>query len=253
MFEQEANMKSILDKTVREIATENPASTKVFEALGIDYCCGGNRSLQQACERASLAPEHVIEMLSQAGARTQPESDSERNWAAASAPELIAHIVNVHHAYTRSEIPRITALLDKVSARHGAAHPEVLEVRPLVAALAGELMAHMLKEEQILFPFIEQLDGAEQRPGIPAPCFGSIAYPIARMLADHNDAGALLARIRELTDGYAPPADACPTFRALYKALDEFERDLHLHIHLENNILFPAAQRLEEQASATRG
>ena len=248
MFEQEVNMESILNKTVREIATENPSSVKVFEALGIDYCCGGKSSLQQACERANVAPEHVIEMLSKVDGRAQSES----NWAAASAPQLIAHIVNVHHAYTRNEIPRISALLDKVCARHGAAHPEVLEVRPLVSALAEELMTHMLKEEQILFPFIEQLDGAKQRPGIPAPCFGSIAHPIARMLADHNDAGALLARIRELTDGYAPPADACPTFRALYAALEEFERDLHLHIHLENNILFPAAQRLEEQASAMR-
>lgn len=240
-------MESILDKTVREIATENPASVKVFETLGIDYCCGGRKSLKQACERANLAPEYVVEMLS----KTDAPARSERDWTAAAASELIAHIVNVHHAYTRAEIPRITALLDKVCERHGAAHPELVELRPLVSAVAEELTAHMLKEEHILFPFIEQLEGAEGRPGIPAPCFGTIAHPIARMLADHDDAGALLARIRELTDGYAPPADACPTFRALYAALEEFERDLHLHIHLENNILFPAAQRLEQQANAS--
>lgn len=240
-------MESILNKTVREIATENPASVKVFETLGIDYCCGGKRSLKQACERANVAPEYVLEMLSKADAPAR----SERDWTAASAPELIAHIVNVHHAYTRAEIPRITALLDKVCERHGAAHSEILEVRRLVAALADELTAHMLKEEHILFPFIEQLDQGE-RPGIPAPCFGTIAHPIARMLADHDDAGTVLAAIRTLTDGYAPPEDACSTFRALYAALEEFERDLHLHIHLENNILFPAAQRLEQQAEAAR-
>ena len=110
----------------------------------------------------------------------------------------------------------------------------------------------MLKEENILFPFIEQLEKANERPGIPAPCFGSVAHPIARMLADHDDAGALLARIRELTEGYAPPSDACPTYHTLYAALSEFERDLHQHIHLENNILFPRAIAIEKQSQARK-
>ena len=174
---------------------------------------------------------------------------SERDWTAASAPALIAHIINVHHTYTRSEIPRIAALLDKVCEQHGAVHPEIVEIRSLISALAHELTTHMLKEERILFPFIERLEEASKRPGIPAPCFERVADTIAFMLADHDDARVLLARIRELTDGYAPPSDACPAFRALYVVLEEFERDLHLHIHLENNVLFPAAQRLEEQTS----
>jgi regulator of cell morphogenesis and NO signaling len=226
--------------TVGEIAAAEPASMRVFEALGIDYCCGGKRDLAEACSRAGVSVENVMARIAEAGRSVHAFTPSV--WAEAPLTELIRHIVERHHAYVRAEAPRIQGLLGKVIARHGVAHPEVAQVRDLFNAAAEELIIHMLKEEQVLFPYIARMEQAANT-GQPRPpaFFGSVANPIAHMMADHDDAGALLARMNELTGGYAPPKGGCATFRALYQALARFELDLHEHVHLENNILFPRA------------
>ncbi len=232
------------EKTVREIATENPSSIRVFESLGIDYCCGGKRSLSEACSRVDVPMNQVLDLLHQADQDVQaPQSGA---WTEQPLTALMAHIVSRHHSFVRRGIPRLNVLLTKVVAKHGDAHPEVRHIEQLFLAIGQELSTHLMKEEQVLFPYIERLEGAVQKDATPpAACFGSVARPIANMIAEHDDAGALLARMRELSNGYAAPGGACPTFIALYRGLWEFERDLHQHIHLENNILFPRAVAIE--------
>jgi regulator of cell morphogenesis and NO signaling len=232
------------NQTVREIAINNPATVRVFESLGIDYCCGGKRPLQEACDRASVPLARVMELL----ADVEPDSISpeEQRWADASFMELTEHIVARHHNYIRQEAPRLEMLLDKVVNRHGDAHHELFSIRELFLAMSQELFAHMLKEEQVLFPFLQKMEIAE-RTGTPLPsaCFESIGVPIARMLADHDDAGELTAKIRALSGNYQVPDGACPSYSGLYHGLQEFERDLHRHVHLENNILFPRALEMD--------
>jgi len=238
-------MQTVVEKTVREIALENPSSIRVFEALGIDYCCGGKRSLGEACSRADIDMEKVLALLAKADADSGGESG---DWATRSLRELIAHIVAKHHVFVRQETARIVGLLLKVSSKHGAAHPEIRKIEPLFHAVGQELATHMLKEEQVLFPHIERLEKAVET-GAPPPgaFFGSVARPIAHMTADHDDAGAIVAQIRELSNDYTAPAGACPTYVGLYRALEDFERDLQQHVHLENNILFPRAVELERK------
>ncbi|MBZ5607192.1 MAG: iron-sulfur cluster repair di-iron protein [Acidobacteriia bacterium] len=232
------------EKTVREIAIENPATVRVFESLGIDYCCGGRRPLSEACERANVPVTQVLELI----AKTQPDSQpsGKDEWADATLASLIEHIVTRHHGFVRQEVSRLEPLLAKVGNKHGDTRPELRSIQELFSALSQELMAHMFKEEQVLFPYIQKLEAASRGGSqLPGACFGSVEMPIARMLAEHDDAGELLAQIRTLAGDFQPPEDACPSFRGLYHGLQEFERDLHRHIHLENNILFPRAVELE--------
>lgn len=234
-------MQSILEKTVGEIAAANPASTRVFEQFGIDYCCGGNHSLSIACARANVPVEMVAPLLKQCAQETYPAVRDD-----APLRELTRHIVQRHHAFIREESPRIQELLVKVCAKHGAAHPELSRLKALFETLVGELMQHLMKEERVLFPYIEGLsEGA-----LPRACFASVESPIAVMTAEHESAGEILSGMRALASGYRPPPDACASFQALYRALEEFERDLHWHVHLENNILFPRAIAREQQARA---
>jgi regulator of cell morphogenesis and NO signaling len=236
------------EKTVREIALENPATVRVFETLGIDYCCGGKRMLGDACAHAGVPLDRAIELLASANRQTAAEDAS--GWSEVPMRVLAGHIVKKHHAYVRQEVPRLESLFTKVIGRHGANHPEVAQIEALFAAMDQELSTHMLKEEQVLFPYIENMENAiDAGKSLPPAFFGSVKRPIANMLADHDDAGSLLERMRQLSNGYAPPDGACPTFRGLYKGLEEFERDLHRHVHLENNILFPRAIEMEEKAA----
>ena len=242
-------MKPDLNQTVREIAIEHPATVRVFESLGIDYCCGGKRTLNDACERAGVPVQRALDLLATV---QEAASVDVANWAGASAGELIGHIVGRHHSYVRSESPRLAIMLDKVVSRHGQEHPELASIRDLFGALTQELSAHMLKEENILFPYFEQMESAVSHGAAPPPAvFGSVETPISRMLADHDDAGELLAEMRGLSSGYRVPDSACPTYRALYHGLEDFERDLHHHVHLENNILFPRALHMEQRVSET--
>ena len=236
------------NQTVRDIVVENPAAVKVFESLGIDYCCGGKLPFEEACARANVPIARAIELLAQA----PPSGDSEtaRDWADASIAEITAHVVSRHHGYVRRESPRLQGLLEKVDGRHGPAHPEIASIKDLFSALIQELFAHMMKEERILFPYLESLDASRNGGVVPSACFGSVRNPIENMLADHDDAGELLARMRALSGGYQAPAGACSTYLALYQGLEEFERDLHRHIHLENNILFPRAVEMEQSLQA---
>jgi regulator of cell morphogenesis and NO signaling len=238
-------MQTITEKTVREIAVETPSSVRVFESLGIDYCCGGKRSLGDACSSAKVDLSQLVDMLAKAELEAKPAAGDQ--WHAEQLAKLIAHVVEAHHGYVRRQTPFINSLLSKVTAKHGPAHPQVLEIEKLFTAIAQELSTHMLKEEQVLFPHIERLERAALNNEYPLPAafFGTVRGPIANMMADHDDAGALLSAMRKLADDYNAPAGACPTFRALYSALEEFERDLHRHVHLENNILFPRAVELE--------
>jgi regulator of cell morphogenesis and NO signaling len=237
-------------QTVREIAIQNPATVSVFESLGIDYCCGGKRPLAEACQRANLSVDRVLALLSSA---TNSESEpADRSWTTAPLDELATYIVGTHHQYIRAEAPRLQDLARKVVPKHAAAHPELTSIEELFSAMADELFAHLMKEERILFPALRQLEAAAST-GAPAPitCFDSVQAPIARMLADHDDAAELTSQIRKLAGSYQPPADACPSFRALYHGLEQFERDLHRHVHLENNILFPRAIELEASLRGT--
>jgi len=237
----------ITEKTVREIAIENPVSIRVFESVGIDYCCGGKRSLSEACAQAGVAIDHVLDLLAQMDNDSHSQPLGSEDWRARPVHDLIAQIVEEHHSFVRRETPRIGSMLSKVSAKHGQAHPEILQIEPLFTAIGQELATHMLKEEHVLFPYIEQMEHAA-RKGAPMPsaCFGSVQRPIANMVAEHDDAGALLAQIRDLSNGYTAPSEACPTYLELYRGLEEFERDLHRHVHLENNILFPRAVEMEQ-------
>ncbi|MGD1092630.1 MAG: iron-sulfur cluster repair di-iron protein [Bryobacteraceae bacterium] len=241
-------------QTVREIAITHPATVRVFENLGIDYCCGGKRPLEEACEKANVKIETLMLQLGVLeGSSVSPEEHAqERGWAGAPLSDLTTHIINRHHHYVRQEAPRVEVLLQKVVSRHSEAHPELRAIQETFIALSQELFAHMMKEERVLFPFLEQMEVAKRTGGPgPAGCFASVEFPIARMLADHDDAGALTSKIRELSSNYQVPDGGCPTYHGLYHALEEFERDLHHHVHLENNILFPRAVEMERSLLET--
>ncbi len=235
-------MQTLTEKTVRDIAAENPASVAVFESLGIDYCCGGGKPLTEACAHARVDVARVLALMEEAARLSQP-GEQKSDWARQPLCGLIAHIVDKHHAFVRQATVRISTLLRKVASHHGPDHPELHEIGRLFEAMGQELSTHMLKEEHILFPYIERLEQGGPRP---QSCFGTVRHPIANMIAEHDDAGALLQRIRELARGYALPAGACASYQALYRELQDFERDLHQHVHLENNILFPRAVALED-------
>jgi regulator of cell morphogenesis and NO signaling len=232
-------------KSVREVAVEFPGATRIFEKLGIDYCCGGGKALEEACLAAGVSADNVIALLEEAGS-TAAEA---RDWKIAPLSELVAHIVTRHHGFTREELVRVSNLLAKVCSVHGENHPELRRLHTVFQELKHELTSHMLKEEQVLFPYIENLETAVRRgEPVPTPFFGTVRNPVRMMMQEHDDAGQALRDLREVSSNYQVPADGCISFRTLYQALEEFERDLHQHIHLENNILFPRAAELEAGA-----
>ena len=234
------------EKTVRELALENPAATRVFEKLGIDYCCGGNKSLEEACRAANLSMDEVIDSLEMAE-QSARAVHKDHNWQTELLADLVAHINSTHHKYTREEIARLGPLFDKVCSVHGRNHSELLQVRASFQGLAQELTMHMMKEEMILFPYLVRMEEAviQKEPVLPSP-FGSVQNPVSMMEHEHDSAGNALRAMREASSGYTAPPDACVSYQTLYKALAEFEADLHQHIHLENNILFPRAIAMEK-------
>lgn len=241
--------------TVREVALNIPGATRVFEKLGIDYCCGGNKPLEKACGEANLELQQVIDSLESAAAEHQQRNTADlqrEDWQIAPLGDLLVHIENTHHKYVKAEIARVRSLLDKVCNVHGAAHQELVRLRVDFHALAQELSTHMMKEEMVLFPYIERMEESllSGEPILPAP-FGSVENPVAKMVHEHDSAGNLLRNMRALSNGYTPPEGACTSYKALYSALAEFERDLHQHVHLENNILFPRAIKMERENHAT--
>jgi len=239
-------MSVIAEKTVRELALENPASTRVFEKLGIDYCCGGNQSLEEACRTAKLNIDQVLDSL-EAAEQSAHAAQKDRNWQAEPLADLIAHIESTHHKYTREEIARLGPLFDKVCTVHGNNHPELLKIRGVFKDLSQELTTHMMKEEMVLFPYIVRMEEAtiENQLILPAP-FGTVQNPVSMMEHEHDSAGNALRAMREASEGYSAPDGACVSYQTLYQALAAFETDLHRHIHLENNILFPRAVAMEK-------
>ena len=233
-----------LTKTVRDYAIETPQTIPIFEKLGIDYCCGGNRSLDKACASAHANLDEVLKALE--AALAQPVRPADRELQAGSLAELISHIVKTHHVFVRTQVPEIGTLLDKVYAKHGANHPELGQIRATFRGLGDELMTHLLKEENILFPYIERMEesAVAHEPILPPP-FGTVANPVRMMEHEHDNAGIALRILRDASQNFTPPPDACTSFQALYTALSNFEKDLHQHIHLENNVLFPKAVKME--------
>ncbi len=232
-----------MNTTLAELVTARPGLAAEFDRLGLDYCCGGQRTVRDAAEAVGLDHAAVLEALalSEAAPVSMP-------WATMAPGELVDHLEATHHVYLRKTLPRLGALVDKVVAVHGELHPELNGVRSLFEALRADLEPHMLKEERILFPMIRELAAATTVPSFHC---GTLANPIRVMLAEHDTAGDLLARLRTLTGGYAVPGDACASFRALYSGLAELEADTHLHVHKENNVLFPAV--LATEAALTGG
>lgn len=230
-------------KTVREVAVALPNATRVFEKTKIDYCCGGDQLLGEACKKAGVDLQMLAQMLD---TNVEPASKVEINFQELTLAELITHILDKHHVYTKEEMERLEALSAKVVGVHGANHPELLAFRDLLNQLFADLRPHMFKEEQILFPYMLQLEQAarQSRPAPFAP-FGTVHNPVRMMMMEHDTAGELLRELRKLSADYKVPADACISYQTLYRAVEAFEQDLHQHIHLENNILFPKAIALE--------
>ncbi len=230
-----------LTTSVGQYVVERPSRARVFERLGIDYCCGGKEPLARACEKRDLDPRMVLEAIEREDARSS--AGEQRDWSRAPLTELADHIESEHHSYLREELPRLSSLIERLVEAHGKRHRELLGCRGVFDSLRRELEPHMAKEEQILFPMIRELEASATLPDFHC---GSLRNPIRAMEREHDGAAHALSRLRELTGDYTPPEDACNTYRAAFAGLAELEADLHRHIHKENNILFPRAVAAEE-------
>ncbi|MCE9591293.1 MAG: iron-sulfur cluster repair di-iron protein [Planctomycetes bacterium] len=235
-----------INTTVGDLVTQKPSRSRVFEDLGIDYCCGGKKPLAEVCKAKGLDPQTVLKVML-AGERTGAVGEAATDWSAAPLAALADHIEATHHAYLKRELPRLGGLVEKVARVHGGNHAELPEVARVFAALASEMTDHMAKEERVLFPMIRKLESSATRPSFHC---GSIANPIRMMEMEHDSAGNALARLRELTRGYAAPSDACNTYRAMLDGLATLEADMHQHVHKENNILFPRSALREHNMVA---
>ncbi|WP_353181501.1 iron-sulfur cluster repair di-iron protein [Parapedobacter lycopersici] len=235
--------------TVGQVVARDYRSAAVFSKAGIDFCCGGNRTIDEACQQAGVAPAPLIDALK--AALTTDQGTGENDYDAWPLDMLADHIEDTHHRYVESRISEITPLLQKIKTVHGDRHPELARIMDLFTEAGGELTLHMKKEELMLFPFIRRMAQA-QRQGEPLPPsrFGTVANPIAMMEHDHDGEGERFRQIAALSGNYTPPSDACNTYRVTLALLQEFEADLHLHIHLENNILFPKAVQMESELSS---
>ncbi|MAN59585.1 MAG: iron-sulfur cluster repair di-iron protein [Flavobacteriaceae bacterium] len=232
------------EKTIAEIVSKNIKASHVFKKYGIDFCCGGGITVEKACTKKGIDPIMVLEELRHFDIEIEKQYDY-NTW---SLDVLVDHIITVHHLYVEENIPLLLQYAEKVSKVHGHHYTETVEVFNLFKIVAADLAAHMKKEELILFPFIKKMVIAQEEGiNLDVPHFAEVANPIAMMEDEHETAGNIFKEIARLTSNYTPPAGACNTFRALYDKLAEFESDLHLHIHLENNILHPKALKLEKE------
>ncbi|MFZ1730026.1 MAG: iron-sulfur cluster repair di-iron protein [Bacteroidota bacterium] len=230
------------EQSLGEVVKQNIHAAPIFEAHGLDYCCGGKKTLAAACMEKDVDADRL---------RAELELLPEKGGLDVSGWEtgfLVDYIINTHHQYVKSMLPTISAHAAKVTNAHGENHPEVREIAGIWQQVAMELEAHMIKEERILFPFIKQLAAADKGEGpVFSNGFGTVRNPIDMMEHEHDSVGLAFDHMRKLANGFTPPADACMTFQLFYRELDEFERDLHMHIHLENNVLHPRAIAMEER------
>lgn len=235
--------------TIKSIVTNNYRAAAVFEKYSLDFCCKGGVTIDQACSDKHVDAVSVYTDLAQLANDSRGDIPHFAEWP---IDELIDYIVNVHHNYVREATPLISAHTQKVAAVHGNNHPEVMAIARHFEAVAAELKSHMMKEERMLFPYFKALVGAKRGEGtFTPPSFGSAQSPILIMEAEHQAAGDELYAIRSKSDNYIPPKDACTTYRVSFKELQQFEQDLHQHVHLENNILFPKAIALERELMAS--
>lgn len=234
---------NITEQTIiGELVAADYRTASVFKKHGLDFCCNGNHSIAAACEKKAIQPAALIEVLQQVTAQSSEPVIDYNSWPL----DLLAdYIEKKHHRYVTEKIQEIYPFLGKVTKVHSDRHPELIEVESLFNECAGELAMHMKKEELMLFPFIRKMVNAPNGP-VQAP-FGTVQNPIQVMMQEHEAEGDRFYKIAKLTDHYTPPADACNTYRVTLALLKEFEEDLHLHIHLENNILFPKAIILEQK------
>lgn len=238
-------MENLSKRMIKDMVTEDFRTAAVFEKYSIDFCCGGKKPLEAACQEQGINVDDVLTDLRNLDQLAGSAGSRFADW---DLDLLAEYIVQNHHQYLRRIIPSLSAHTEKIARVHGKNHPELLPIAEQFAAVANELAGHMMKEERILFPYISLLASAK-RTGTPAerPPFQTLRNPISMMEAEHQSAGDGLAFIRNASKGYTVPADGCTTYRVTYQELEEFERDLHQHVHLENNILFPKAIELEEQ------
>lgn len=232
------------DLTVGEVVARHYRAAEVFNRYGIDFCCGGKKTLNKACADKNLAWETLATELDQVVHAPDMPSQHTETWE----PDFLAEFIEkTHHRYLRENLPLLQEFTSKIAKVHGARHPELKMVEKQVQLLADDLMEHMLKEERILFPYIKAMCAAQrqhlQSPDTP---FGTVQNPIRMMEHEHDYAGSLLENVRDLTAGFTPPEDACTTYRVAFAKLEELDKDLRWHVHLENNVLFPKAILLEQ-------
>jgi regulator of cell morphogenesis and NO signaling len=240
---KESEMADIsVESTLAEVVTRDQSLARELERFGLDYCCGGAKTIAEACASRGLDTEKVLDHLEAASVSSAPAA-----WSTMGIVELVDHLESTHHRYLWDELPRLCALADKVLSVHGRNHPELIEVRDLVAAIRAELEPHMLKEERVLFPMIRELAQASRLPTFHC---GSVRNPIAMMIIEHEEVGEMFARLRAHGGGYVVQSDGCRSYAALFAALAQLEDDTHLHVHKENNVLFPAVERVEARLTS---
>lgn len=242
-------MENLSTKTVREIAIEMPITTRIFENHKIDYCCGGKRSLEDACR---IAGANTATVTSDINRILKNAESLDFEWLRETTlTHLIDYILEKHHVFTKDEVLHLAPLMAKVAGKHGENHPELSKIEHIFGQICSDLQPHMMKEEEILFPYVKNLEKAVLNQSIPSlSCFGSVENPIRVMMNEHDTVGDLLREMRKVSVDYKVPEGACPSYTALFNRLEAFERDLHQHIHLENNLLFPKAVELEEKLYA---
>lgn len=236
--------------TIGQLVAASPARAGLFEKLGIDYCCGGKQPIEDACRAKGLDPDTVLRMLEAVDAAAGAHANTAPDPAAMTLTDLCQHIEQTHHAYLRSELPRLFELTRRVATRHGRRNPKLVELHRAFAAFQEELVEHMRKEEWIVFPMIRALEGSGEKP--QCHC-STLPNPIRKMHADHDAAGSALATFNALTDGYRVPEDACNSYRIMLESLARLEQDMHRHVYKENNVLFPRALELESRQPRAEG
>ncbi len=227
--------------TVADLAIAMPAAIPVLERFKIDYCCHGNQPIEQACSRAGITTDQLLALIEK-----EPATGETRTWDGVPLMDIVHFVIVTHHAYTRTTLQTLAQLGEKVADKHGPRHPELFAVKELLDEITQELLPHMIKEEQILFPYFDAL--AASNGNIPIPFFGTVRNPIRLMMVEHEAAGEKMAEIRAAANDFELPPDACTSYTAFYKMLGQLEDDLHRHIHLENNVLFPNAIAIEASA-----
>jgi regulator of cell morphogenesis and NO signaling len=242
-------MRVTADRVIRDIVAADGRTAAIVQRYGLDFSCRGNRTIEAACEEAGVPVERVRCDL--ADATALPSAACAPRFSAWDAPAVTDYIISNHHGYVRQQLPLIRAQASKVARVHGSRHPEMVAVAEIFARLSAEMTSHMAREEKVLFPYLDRLAEASARGlAVPPAPFGTVEGPIRMMEAEHESAVEAMSQMRALTDGYRVPEDACGTWCVLLQELEAFERDLHQHVHLENNILFPKALLLQ---SAERG